>query len=218
MTSITSTNRPAVFWLMTALLFSLAFVCPTSSQAVSFPEKLADQALLAQLRQGGLVIYMRHGNTDNTRPDQAPRVNLTDCNTQRPLSDTGRELSKQVGHYVREAKIPYQNPITSPMCRAKETAQLAFIHINTDEGLTYSGSMTSEEKTPVLARTRQLLSDPVLFGTNRLLVAHAPNLMDIMGYFPKEGTLVIFQPQGNNQFTYLGSIPPEHWDNLLHSH
>lgn len=218
MTSITSTNRSTAFWFMTALLFSLALVWSSLNQAASFPEKLADQALLAQLRQGGLVIYMRHGNTDNTRPDQAPKVDLTNCDTQRPLSDSGRELSKQVGSYVREAKIPYQNPITSPMCRAKETAQLAFLSINTDEGLTYSGSMTSEEKLPVLARTRQLLSDPVPSGTNRLLVAHAPNLMDIMGYFPKEGTLVIFQPLGNNHFTYLGSIPPDHWVNLLSSH
>lgn len=181
-----------------------------------FQEVLATPELLQQLQnEGGLVVYMRHGTTDNTRPDRAPSVDLNDCNTQRMLSDAGRELAKQVGAYVKQAKIPLDRPIVSPMCRAKETAELAFGVIATDEGLTYSGSMTSAEKVPVLERTKALLSAPVPKGSNRLLVAHAPNLMDIMGYFPKEGTLVVFKPAGEQGFTYLGSIPPTHWDKLL---
>jgi phosphohistidine phosphatase SixA len=190
-----------------------------SSHAVSadtnFQEVLATPALLEQMRsEGGLVIYMRHGITDNTRPDRAPSVDLNDCSTQRMLSDAGRELSKQVGLYVKQANIPHDFPIVSPMCRAKETAELAYGDGSVDTGLTYSGSMTSVEKTPILARTKELLSLPVPKGTNRLLVAHAPNLMDIMGYFPKEATLVIFKPEGD-YFTYLGSIPPTHWKTLL---
>ena len=202
-----------------SVIFSAIALFLFSSHAVSadtnFQEVLATPALLEQIRsEGGLVIYMRHGTTDNTRPDRAPSVDLNDCSTQRMLSDAGRELSKQVGLYVKQANIPHDLPIVSPMCRAKETAELAYGGGSVDTGLIYSGSMTSVEKTPVLARTKELLSLPVPKGTNRLLVAHAPNLMDIMGYFPKEATLVIFKPE-EDHFTYLGSIPPTHWKTLL---
>ena len=159
---------------------------------------------------------MRHSITDNARPDRVPSVDLADCDTQRMLSDEGRALAKRVGEKVALAQIPMDIPVVSPMCRAKETAMLTYQRaIVEDKGLMYSGSMTSSEKVPVLARTRQLLSDPVALGINRLLVAHAPNLMDVIGYFPKEATLVVFRPEGNGQFAYIGSIPPAHWDSLL---
>lgn len=52
-------------------------------------------------------------------------------------------------------------------------------------------------------------------GRNRLLVAHGPNLMDLMGYFPKEATLVVFRPKGQGRFGYVASILPASWPELL---
>ena len=47
-------------------------------------------------------------------------------------------------------------------------------------------------------------------------MAHAPNLMDLMGYFPKEGTLVVFRPLGEAAgFEYIASIPAAQWGELL---
>ena len=58
-----------------------------------------------------------------------------------------------------------------------------------------------------------LLSEPVQAGTNRVIVAHAPNLADLMGYFVKpEGTVVVLKPLGEQQFRYIASIHPQHWD------
>jgi hypothetical protein len=82
--------------------------------------------------------------------------------------------------------------------------------------LRYTANMTSEEKAPLMPLTRALLTKPVQGKTNRVLVAHAPNLMDIMGYFPKpEGTVVVFRPLGDKGFEYLGSIAPQQWPALL---
>jgi hypothetical protein len=39
--------------------------------------------------------------------------------------------------------------------------------------------------------------------------------MDLMGYFPAEGTLVVFRPQGDAGFAYLASIPWSIWPGLL---
>ena len=47
------------------------------------------------------------------------------------------------------------------------------------------------------------------------MIAHAPNLMDLIGYFPKEATLVVFRPKGEAGFEYVASIPPDLWAVLL---
>jgi hypothetical protein len=64
--------------------------------------------------------------------------------------------------------------------------------------------------------TRRLVSTPVTAGTNRVLVAHAPNMADLMGYFVKpEATVVVMRPLGDGQFEYLASIHPAMWPALL---
>lgn len=159
---------------------------------------------------------MRHGNTDNTRPDRAPKVDLNDCNTQRVLNQKGIEVTTEVGNYVKQAGIPVGEVFASPMCRAKNSAKYAFGRYQLDPNLMYTGTMTSAEKKPVIANTRRLISTPVTpANSNRFLVAHAPNMMDLIGYFPEEATLVIFTPKGNNQFIYEGSIRPSDWPSLL---
>jgi phosphohistidine phosphatase SixA len=158
---------------------------------------------------------MRHGNTDNSRPDRVPKVDLNDCSTQRVLNSKGQQVTKEVGENIRKAGIPVGDVFASPMCRAKDSAANAFHRYSIEVGLMYTGSMTTAEKKPVIAKTRSLISAPVAAGTNRFLVAHAPNIMDMMGYFPEEATLVIFKPKDHGQYEYLGSIRPRDWATLL---
>lgn len=207
------------------LLLGLAFKVNNSQGAdvvakppTRFKEVWATPALLQQVQSGGFVLYLRHGGTDSTRPDRFPNVDLKDCSTQRLLSDEGRKMAVKVGEAMRKAKIPLGEIRISPLCRAKDTAGLAFPGQSfiEDQNLMYTANLTSAQKRPILSNTRQLLSASVPAGKNRLLVAHAPNLMDVIGYFPKETTLVIFRPMGKNGFEYLASIPPALWPALNH--
>lgn len=184
-----------------------------ADQPPTFTEKPVTGEVIKQLQKGGYVLYVRHGNTDASHPDRAPSVDLNDCMTQRPLTEEGRLVMIGVGQSIRKVKIPVGEVIASPLCRAKESALAAFgEHFVVSDLLMYTGNMTTEEKKPVVNATRRLLSTPVSGGGNRVLVAHAPNLMDMMGYFPKpEGTVVVFKPLGGNQFEYLGSIAPQQW-------
>lgn len=184
----------------------------------AFVEKLATREHLQQLREGGYVIYLRHGTTDTTRPDRVPGVDLNDCTTQRPLTEAGRQLMAEVGQSIREARIPVGDIVVSPLCRARESAEAAFgKRYSVDPLLMYTANLTTEEKRPILENTRRLLSLPVPAGTNRVVLAHAPNLADLMGYFVKpEGTAVIIRPLDNRGFVYLASIPPKRWPELLH--
>ena len=185
-----------------------------------FVEKAPDKALLTELRKGGYVLYMRHGTTDNSRADRAPSVDLSDCATQRVLNDEGRHIAADVGKAIAKARLPVGEIFHSPMCRARESAQLAFPSqqkkLQEDLNLAYTANLTTEQKVPVLAATRKLVSTPVAEGSNRFIVAHAPNMADLMGYFVKpEGTVVVLRPLGDEKFEYLASIHPADWAALL---
>lgn len=200
------------------LLALLAFAPLAQAQApapTTFVEKEPTRAMIEQLRHGGFVLYMRHGNTDNSRPDQID-LDLNDCSTQRVLNDEGRDVVREVGKAMRAARIPLGEILVSPLCRAKESALLAFgPNFTVNDTLMYTSNLTSEQKKPIVATTRRLLAAPVAAGSNRLIVAHAPNLADTMNYFPKtEGTVIIFVPRGDH-FDYIASIKPKMWPGLL---
>jgi len=204
--------------LFVALIIALLTLTQAAFAAEKpFVETTVTHDTLMQLRHGGYVLYMRHGTSDTSRPDRVPNVDLNDCSTQRPLTAEGVELAAKVGRAIRRAKIPVGEIFASPMCRAKDTARAAFGDDFIVLGhLRYTSNMASYEKAGMTPMSRALLSKPVEGKVNRVLVAHAPNLMDIMGYFPKiEGTVVVFKPLGNEGFKYLGSITPAQWPKLL---
>lgn len=190
---------------------------PLVPTAPQFVERLATAKTLVQLRQGGYALYLRHAPTDNSKPDRLPSVDLNDCSTQRPLTEEGRMLATRVGKAIRAARIPIGSIHISPLCRVKDTAAAAFPgrKVQVELNLMYTGNLTAAQKAPIVANTRRLLSEPVAPGSNRLLIAHAPNLMDLMGYFPKEATLVVLRPRGEAGFDYVASIPPDLWAELL---
>lgn len=187
----------------------------TVKDADQFNEQLADVALIERVKQGGLVIYMRHGATNTDIPDQVP-IDLNNCATQRPLTEAGLAEVRQIGHWIRQIGLPYSKVYASPLCRAKQTALATFGEpVQIDLNLQYVAALTSEEKKPIIARTLELLAKPTEAGTNRVIVAHGPNLVETMMYFPPEGTLVLIEPRDKEGFRYLGSIPPKHWPALL---
>jgi broad specificity phosphatase PhoE len=189
---------------------------PAASAVPEFQEKPVTAALVQALRKGGYVIYLRHATTDTNRPDRVPQVDLADCSTQRPLTDPGRKLAARIGQALRQARIPVDEVWVSPMCRTRETTQLAFGERGQiDQELMPSSNMTAGQKQALLAHLRQRLSTPVTLGSNRVLVSHASNLADLLGYFiAPEGTAALFAPKGNGQFEYLASIHPDDWPAL----
>ena len=229
------TGLVAVLYAALAALATLA-VCAATSRAAaatevserkavalparsSFKPTLPTAQHLRLLRQGGLVLYMRHGPSDARRPDQVP-VQLNDCSTQRPLTDAGRKYLDQMARDVARLQLPYQGVISSPFCRVEESARTVFGEpVILDASLLYTAAMPALEKRPAVERTRYWLSLPVVEkGLNRVVVAHGPNLAEIMDYLPPEGTLLIFRPlglQADPSFEYLASVAPGQWGALL---
>ena len=221
MTRTTQRLTPTLLICASALLWlGMNISVQAAEPEPTFVETFADRALLTQIQKGGFVLYMRHGTTDNSRADRAPQVDLSDCSTQRVLNDEGRKVAVAVGQAFRKAKIPVGEIFHSPLCRARESAELAFPDMRSqfqqELNLMYTANLTTEQKKPVIAATRKILSAPVPPNTNRIIVAHAPNMADLIGYFVKpEGTVVVIRPGGANGFDYVASIPPALWSQLL---
>lgn len=207
---------------LAAVLPTQGWAQPAEAPAAVTPSKFkevpATAALLRQVQTGGFALYLRHGPTNNSIADRVPAVDLNDCSTQRPLTDAGHALMVKVGQSMWQARIPIGEFRVSPMCRARDSASAAFPQLTpeVDPLLMYVANFTANEKGPVVAHTRELLSHPVPGGVNRLVLAHAPNLMELLGYFPKEGTLVILRPKGGQLgFDYVASVLPDAWPSLL---
>jgi len=80
-------------------------------------------ALVAALRAGGVVAVMRHGITDRSQVDTGDLGNRAG---QRNLSAEGRAQSLRTGRAVAVLGIPLGQVLTSPVFRARDTADLAF--------------------------------------------------------------------------------------------
>ena len=98
----------------------LALAAPLAARAQS-----GDADLWERLRKGGLVVLMRHASTEPGLGD--PRgFRLGDCGTQRNLSEAGRAEARRVGARFRAERVAVAKFYTSPWCRCRETASLAF--------------------------------------------------------------------------------------------
>ena len=212
-------------WLASASAALLVSWCgvaaaQTRTDAAPIREIAATKDVLKSLRGGGYVIYMRHADTDTSKPDAVPKVDLNDCGTQRNLNAEGRKAAAAIGRHIRNAHIPVGEVIYSPFCRTRETAQLAFgggsTRLREEPLIGYPSNMTAEEKKPVLAMSRELLSAPVAPGTNRVIVGHTQNVAELIEFFVKpEGAIAVFRPQGAGRFEYVASILPNAWAELL---
>lgn len=92
-----------------------AFPCGAIEEDIPWP----------RLREGGLVLLMRHASTGDGFGDP-PGFRLDDCTTQRNLSEAGRAEARAVGERLRRERVPIAQVFTSAWCRCRETATLAF--------------------------------------------------------------------------------------------
>jgi len=221
---VTPTNRRVI---AIALVLGLASVSTSQGNGAEAPPKdaaakpvdVADWRqvpdLLQRLRRGGLVVYFRHAATDRSHMDQKP-VDLSDCAKQRNLSDEGRRQSQIIGEAFRTLGIPLGPILSSPYCRAMDTARLAFGRVEKSDGLYYALGLSAAEKSKTEAVLRKLLSEPRSADGNLIVVSHTANLRDAAKIWPKpEGTAIVFEPRGAEGFKAIARIEPDDWTRIV---
>jgi broad specificity phosphatase PhoE len=174
----------------------------------------ADPPLARELKQGGLVLVLRHTATDFSKPDQDP-VDLTDCRTQRNLSEQGRADARAIGRGVRRLGLRIGSVLTSAFCRTRDTARLAFGRAAVSPALL--NTITAEHNArwrKQIRAARRLLGTKPARARITVLVTHGVVVTDMTGLMLEEGETLVFRPLGSSRFRLLGRILPPEWQTI----
>lgn len=176
-----------------------------------------DKALATALRDGGLVILVRHGATFTDQADTDP-FNFENISAQRNLNDNGKALARSFGEALRQAGVPVGKVYTSKFNRAYETATIAgFTDIERTADLTEGGLVVTPNENNRRADTlRKLLGTSPKPGTNTVLITHKPNILDALGkdwFDVKEGEASIFRPE-NGRYVLVARLQMADWPRI----
>jgi phosphohistidine phosphatase SixA len=177
--------------------------------------------IVPMLKQGGYVLVLRHGATDDSQKDVYPFV-FDDMKKQRQLSDQGRKVARQMGAAIKALGIAIGQIYSSKLNRAIETGSLVSpAHITPVNELTDSGAgSASAMANPNGANAkignaiRALVNNPPAMGTNNLLVTHKPNIADAFGKEladVKEAETLIYRPNPSGPPTLIGRVQASEW-------
>jgi broad specificity phosphatase PhoE len=155
-----------------------------------------DDAIWRRLRAGGLVILMRHGATEGG-PGDPPGFRIDDCATQRNLSEAGRGEARRVGARLAAEKVPIARVYTSPWCRCRETAMIAFGRAEPWDALSSifdlpdrDAELTGRVKKRIAGYGRR----PV--AGNVVMVTHNVNIAALSKHSVATAELVVMKPDG----------------------
>jgi phosphohistidine phosphatase SixA len=178
--------------------------------------RLSGAPLVEALAKGGYVILLRHASTEPVAPDPA-FFDVDDCETQRNLSELGRQQARRLGESFQKLGIEVGEVLTSPYCRCLETGKLAFGRAEASQLLSVFDRLAPLQKDERGAEIRQMLATPPpAAGTNTVLITHTGTLLYSFGLDTKpEGVAHVFQPgpvPGLSQ--YVGRVNPDDWPKL----
>lgn len=179
------------------LVFALALAAAGTAQAA--------EGLWALLQAGGHVLLIRHATTEPGVGDPEG-MRLEDCATQRNLSDEGRREARALGEALRAKGVRVSRVLSSPWCRCKETAALAF---GKAEVLPALGNLFGRPEN----RERQMKAlQPLLTrkpeNGNLVLVTHGTVVHPVSGVSPEQGEIVVVTPQGGGKYAVAGRLKP----------
>ena len=192
------------------LAFALAALATLAdAQTTSVPSSpLEGAALVAALRQGGYVLYMRHTSTDFGQNDEG-MTDYANCASQRNLTDAGRAEARAIGAALRELRIPVGPVLASPYCRTLETGRLVFGNPTVSMAVVGGPGSDNGQR---YAELRKLLSTPVAKGSNLAIASHGNPFRAVAGTpYLAEGEIAVIEPQGDGRFRVVARITKTDW-------
>jgi len=187
------------------------------SQGQALQPRLEGPELVEALRQGGLVILMRHMSTDSYVPGEGAHDDQ-DCASQRNLDEPGRQAAEDVGVAFKSLKIPVGTVSTSPYCRCVDTGKLAFGKGTPSQDLAVFDELPATEKEARGKLIRKLLNTAPTDGRNTIMITHTGTLLYSFGLQTRpEGIAHVFRPAEFGNAIYLGRVTPEEWSALASS-
>lgn len=185
---------PTLRHLTLILLLAMLGTLPLSTQA--------NESTWQALKEGGLVILMRHSLAPGI--GDPPGFELSQCDTQRNLSAAGRTQAQAAGRAFCERDIPIAAVYSSRWCRALDTAELmalgsveptpwldSFFRGRGDQGL--------------ITQTAQEQISAWQGAGNLLLITHQVNITALIGGGVGSGEMIVLLPTGDS-FQVVGRL------------
>ena len=160
--------------------------------------------LIEKLDEGGKIIFIRHAYAPGSGDPN--NFNLSDCSTQRNLSEEGREQAKLIGKFFRENHIKVDKVLSSEWCRCKETAKIAFRNFSTNSFLnSFYNPLFAKNRNKQIKELNNYIETLKTNG-NLILVTHYVLISEVLNYNPSSGEIVVsdknFNVIGNVQIKY----------------
>ena len=147
------------------------------------------QNIKSELSEGGKLVFIRHAYAPGSGDPQ--NFNLYDCSTQRNLSNSGREQSKNIGKLFLKHNIKNNNVYSSEWCRCKETAHIAFKKFETKKFLnSFYSRQFAKNKKKQLENFKKFLKKNKDKKENLIFVTHYVFISEILNYQPSSGEVI----------------------------
>ena len=170
---------------------------------ITFPSTIKadlNQELSLELKKGGKIIFIRHAYAPGGGDPE--NFDIDNCDTQRNLSDEGRDQAKEIGNFFIKNDIPIFKVFSSEWCRCKETAELAFTNFETKDFLnSFFSSKFAKNRDKQMLDLKNYVEK---FNSNKnlIFVTHYVVISESLDYAPSSGEIVI----SNKNFNKIGSI------------
>jgi len=183
--------------------------------ACAYAQTVDVKALAADMKHGGYVIVFRHGATNRDQADIDP-LNFDNVAKQRLLSESGKEVARQVGDSFKKLDIGLSKVYTSQFNRAVETGRLiSGREVTSTLDVTEGGLVvTPNENDRRTEAMRKMVATMPETGKNTLIVTHKPNIMDAFGkdwFDVKEGEASVFRPDGSGKAALVARVQAADW-------
>jgi phosphohistidine phosphatase SixA len=203
-------------------VFALATAIGLAVQAAPTLAQQSARTTFDELKQGGFVIVIRHGRTNESAafPRDEPPTDLTNCTGQTMLTEAGQDQARAIGAAFRNGGIPVGKVLASGLCRAVETGRLAFGRVEASDALliesfvAVAGAAVPPAWPQRLELMKQLVATAPEAGTNTVLITHFPNIKAMLGIQINFGDAAIAKPDGHGGVAVVGKILSREWGSL----
>ena len=162
-----------------------------------------DEQVWAALRQGGMVILLRHTHVDMR--EGIGHLAPGNCAEEVNLASSGVEQAKRIGAAFRAHSIAVGEVRTSPYCRCIDTGKLAFGRATPVEYLMPPGVLSESKAKSNQERVLQDIQDH-RSSSNLVMITHDLNISNVV-LEPSiaMGDFFVLQPNGTD-FDVIGKI------------
>jgi phosphohistidine phosphatase SixA len=202
-------------WLqLTVVLVALTFAGSLRAQSLSGAE------LVAALRKGGYVLVMRHASSPLATPDK-DTADPENTALERQLDESGRETAREMGSAMKQLGIPIGTVFSSPAYRALETVRLASLGTPRPVPELNVGAQNMAQAAADSTRAawlRKEVAEGTRFGTDTLIVTHAPNILAAFRDSASglvDGETLVFRPDGRGGANLVARVKIEEWAHLV---